>query len=775
MATTQEQENHYVDRGLTNIQPDPITKLKLQANIVLGDFIFNTIDEYGVVWVITNIKGWWNHPEAEVPDVPRGFGDGSYDVQGRYAARSLTLEGTFLVPRPELVELSRDRLIAATDLVYRGAWLKTGSNPIRASFVRLNGGVEIETTNARGRTNFSIELKAPDPIKYSWNDQEPEGYDVVELPAKNLTQGYSGTVAVNNIGNYTVPCYLEVLGTLASPATIFNRTTEQLIILTQGLNGSSSASIVNKKLDFDVNTLKDVATLTTTTSHNFLTGNIVNISGVGPEFDGEREITSTPSATTFTFDSESADIEAVAFKTLNNSVATIQTVSEHGFQVGDKIVLKDVDALFDGEYTVLSTPLTNTFTFAKTRVPPRTVTAKVLVSNIATLTTAGDHQFLVGETVTVSGVDVNFNGSFVITAVPASNQLSYAATRTNARSIVSKRMTDDVVTLTTSSAHGFVPNEGVNISSVDLSLNGGYTISSTPSTTTFSYKRARATQKSVIIKARSSNVATITTSEPHNFVVGEKVKIEGVDADFDGLYTITSLPSTTTFTYSDSGPNLVSTSVVNATVHSRSRVIKSYQLVGNVVTITTNSTHGAILNENITITGISSAINGTYQVESIPTSNTLTFSKTETNIPSTDVSGAFVEMSGTVPVTDVIPDGIATVSGSLPSSAATGTASVSDNVAKTAAGGYAIKKNNVIFTPGLSGANAFLSPEILEIDTKNREVAFNGEVEGARGRIDVLADFIELAPGENIIEFEDQGLPDGKANLRILYRSGWLG
>ena len=775
MATTQEQENHYVDRGLTNIEPDPITKLKLQANIVLGDFIFNTIDEYGVVWVITDIEGWWNHPEADIPDVPRGFGDGSYDVQGRYVARSLELQGSFLVPRPELVELSRDRLIAATDLVYKGAWLKTGSNPIRASFVRLAGGVEIETTNARGRTNFSIELRAADPIKYSWNDQEPEGYDIVELPAKNLTQGYSGTVTVNNIGNYTVPCYLEVLGNLASPATIFNRTTEQLIILTQGLNGSSSASIVNKKLDFDANTLKDVATLTTRTSHNFSAGNFVNISGVGPEFDGDREITSTPSATTFTFNSEAADIEAVAFKTLNNSVATIQTVSEHGFQVGDTILLKDVDALFDGEYEILSTPLTNTFTFAKTRVPPRTVTAKVLVSNIATLTTSGDHQFLVGETVTVAGVDVNFNGSFVITSIPASNQLSYAATRTNARSIVSKRMTDDVVTLTTSSAHGFVPNEGVNVSSVDLSLNGGYTISSTPSTTTFSYKRSRATQKSVIIKARSSNVATITTSEPHGFVVGEKVKIEGVDADFDGLYTITSLPSTTTFTYSDSGSNLVSTSVVNATVHSRSRVIKSYQLVGNVVTITTNSAHGAILNENITITGISSTINGTYQVEGIPTANTLTFSKTAANIVSTDVTGAFVEMSGTVPVTDVIPDGTATVSGSLPSSAATGTASVSDNVAKTAAGGYAIKRNDVIFTPGISGATAFLSPEILEIDTKNREVAFNGEVEGARGRIDVLADFIELAPGQNIIEFEDQGLPDGQANLRILYRSGWLG
>ena len=773
MATTQQEENHYVDRGLTDIQPDPITKLKLQANIVLGEFTFNTIDEDGVVWVITNIVGWWNHPEAETPDIPRGFGDGSYDVQGKYVARSLTLQGTFLVPRPELVEAARDKLVAATDLVYKGAWLKTGSNPIRASFVRLAGAVEIETTNARGRTNFSIELRAPDPVKYAWNDQEPDGYEIVEIPAKNLSEGLPGTATVTNIGNYPVSCYLEVLGDLASPATIFNRTTEQLIILTQGLNGSSSAEITNKRLSFDESSLKDIATLTTTTAHNFSKGNFVNISGVGEGFDGDQEILSVPSATTFTYETSVAQIEAVSFKTLTNGVATIQTVAEHGFSTGDSILLSQVDDLFDGSYVVTGTPADNTFTFAKTRVPPRTVTSSVLVSNVATLTTSDSHQFLVGETVTVTGLGINFDGSHVIIATPASNQFSYASTRTNARSVVNKAMTGEVVTLSTSEPHGFVVNEGVNVSGVDLSLNGGYSISSVTNNT-FSYRRPRATEKSVSIKARSSNVATLTTSTPHGFVVGEKVKISGVDGTFDGTVTITSLPSNTTFTYANSGSNIVSTTVTNATVHAQSRVIKSYELVGNKVTITTNSTHGAIFGERVTISGISSQINGTYTITEIPTSNTFSYAKTGSNIASTDVTGAYAEFSGTINSVAVIPDGTATVSGSLPSTAVTGTASVSDNVSKTPAGGYAIKRNDVQFTPGLTGANAFLSPEILEIDTKSREVAFNGEVEGARGRIDVLADFIELAPGENIIEFEDQGASDGKANLRIFYRSGWL-
>ena len=165
---------------------------------------------------------------------------------------------------------------------------------------------------------------------------------------------------------------------------------------------------------------------------------------------------------------------------------------------------------------------------------------------------------------------------------------------------------------------------------------------------------------------------------------------------------------------------------------------------------------------------------GSYIVTSIPNNTSFTYSKTDTNVALADVAGAFVEMPGTIVSMGISPDGLATVAGSLPFQAATGTASVSDTIARIVASGKAIKTNEVTFTPGITGATAVLQSDILEIDTKNREVAFNGELEGARGRIDVLADFIELAPGDNVIEFEDDGAPEGTGNLRIYYRSGWL-
>lgn len=772
--SSQAQENNFVDRGLIPLPQPHLTGMKLQANIVLGEFIFNTTDEYGVTWVITNIDGWWRHPTPEMPDIPRGFGDGSYDVQGRYAARTFSLEGIFLTPDPALVEAARDRLVAATNLVYQGVWLKTGSNPIRASFVRLAGEVNIDTVNARGRTEFAISLRAPDPIKYSWNDTNEDGYDTVDIPVKNLTLGYAGSGTVTNIGNYGVPCFLEVSGPFTGPGRIFNRTTEQLILLTQGLKGSVVTSIVNKQLVFDISTLTDIATLTTTVDHKFVVGDSVFISGLGSPFDGEQVIASIPTSTTFTYVANAAVIRLVSHKALSSSVATLETTAAHGFSAGQTILVNGVDSLFDGSYVITSTPTSSKFTYAKTRVPPRTITSKLLVSNIATLTTSDVHQFIVGESVTVAGLDVNFNGVYVITATPSSTEFSYAATRTNARPIVNKSMSSDVVTLTSSVPHGFTSNESVNISNIDLSLNGGYTITSVPSTTTFTYRRARSTQKDISIKALSSNVATLTTSTAHGYVVGEKVVVEGIGAPFDGTYTITTLPSSTTFTYAKTASDLISTAVVDATVRSGSRLIKSRQLAGNVVTITTINTHGIILGEQATIVGVGAPFDGSYIVTSIPNNTSFTYSKTDTNVALADVASSFVEMTGTIVSMGVSPDGLATVAGSLPFQAATGTASVSDTVARIVASGKAIKTNEVTFTPGITGATAVLQSDILEIDTKNREVAFNGELEGARGRIDVLADFIELAPGENVIEFEDDGAPEGTGNLRIYYRSGWL-
>lgn len=73
------------------------------------------------------------------------------------------------------------------------------------------------------------------------------------------------------------------------------------------------------------------------------------------QIDGSTEITDpTPSTI------------SLATKKIVSNVATMTTSAAHGLYVGTAITIADVDATFNGSYTVASVPTTTSFTFAKT-------------------------------------------------------------------------------------------------------------------------------------------------------------------------------------------------------------------------------------------------------------------------------------------------------------------------------------------------------------------------------------------------------------------------
>jgi hypothetical protein len=53
-------------------------------------------------------------------------------------------------------------------------------------------------------------------------------------------------------------------------------------------------------------------------------------------------------------------------KALTTNVATLTTSADHGFTAGQQVVVANVDAVFNGTYTIIATPLATTFTYAKT-------------------------------------------------------------------------------------------------------------------------------------------------------------------------------------------------------------------------------------------------------------------------------------------------------------------------------------------------------------------------------------------------------------------------
>ena len=76
----------------------------------------------------------------------------------------------------------------------------------------------------------------------------------------------------------------------------------------------------------------------------------------------------------------------------------------------------------------------------------------------------------------------------------------------------------------------------------------------------------------IVNKQLTSNVATLTTSTPHGFAVGDSVWVEGVDATFNsttGPHTITAVTSTT-FSYAKTAGNVGSTVVSSSVARAQS-------------------------------------------------------------------------------------------------------------------------------------------------------------------------------------------------------------
>ena len=93
----------------------------------------------------------------------------------------------------------------------------------------------------------------------------------------------------------------------------------------------------------------------------------------------------------------------------------------------------------------------------------------------------------------------------------------------------------------------FVGNQN-NADTQDLGLVGEYSAPVTISTAT------------VNNKALTDNVATLTTAAAHNFLVGDRILVAGVDATFNGTYALTAVTSTT-FSYAKTNANVTSAAV----------------------------------------------------------------------------------------------------------------------------------------------------------------------------------------------------------------------
>jgi uncharacterized repeat protein (TIGR02543 family) len=233
-----------------------------------------------------------------------------------------------------------------------------------------------------------------------------------------------------------------------------------------------------------------------------------------------------------------------------------------------------------------------------------TITNRVLTSQVATLTTSTPHEFTVGTSVVITmASDTRYAGTRVITAVPTPTSFSYALSLVN---LASTSVSDGTVTwLSNPTFNKGAPLIHPSATKTGNTFAGWYT-ASTDGTLIGGAGGNYSPNMSASIVNRSltSNVATLTTSSPHGFVVGMSVIVVNINSTFNGTYTVASVPTSTTFTYAKTATDVTAAAVSPAGRATLSALTLYAQFVGNTFAISYNG------NGN---TGGTIPANGSYQ------------------------------------------------------------------------------------------------------------------------------------------------------------------
>ena len=296
------------------------------------------------------------------------------------------------------------------------------------------------------------------------------------------------------------------------------------------------------------------------------------------------------------------------------------------------------------------------------------------------------------------------SGTVSLASIAASSALTVGAAATPV-SITKATEAGTTVTITVGS-NPFSTGNSVVISGITpAGYNGTYTVtkpSGSSGNTTFTYTDTSGltTPATSVTGAtatlagsgatESGNTVTITTTAANTgkLVVGDNVSVVGVGvAGYNGTYQVATIPSTTTFTYTDSTSGLAASGA--GTVGDTS--ITGASEVGTTVTLNLTTAPTVTLTpgtSTVTVAGVTpTTYNGTYTVTAVPTSTSLQF---------TDSAGIAAGGAGSVSQ----PGTSCTASGGLGNESLTALHAGTCTVTATQAGnaGYSAASDSVTYT-----------------------------------------------------------------------------
>jgi len=164
---------------------------------------------------------------------------------------------------------------------------------------------------------------------------------------------------------------------------------------------------------------------------------------------------------------------------------------------------------------------------------------------------------------------------------------------------------------------------------------------------------ATATRFNISNKAIASNLATVTTSAVHGITqVGTIVTIQGVDSTFDGVWTIHSIPTTSTFTFVSTTATVASAAVspvgtatfnTGASGVTSGFTITNKVVQSNIATLTSSSAHGLVVGDMVAVTIGDTIYDGDeINIIAVPTTTTFCYTVTTASAANAAVSqGSF--------------------------------------------------------------------------------------------------------------------------------------
>lgn len=657
---SQAEEKKLVDQALmSKYSNGHYEGMDLNADVTIGDLVLNSIDENGVVWVCTDIEGWWGHSEPEIPDIQRGVEDGAYDVTGRYKARVLTLKGVIMVQDISQLTAARDTLIASTNLVREGAWLRTNEEPTRAAFVRLSGRPTISTVNARGRTEFSIGLKAADPIKYKWNDSTIDGTESIDIP--RLAIPTAGTDVYNVIRRAAVGGICTITTSVPHGYAV-----GQVVVVNNvnsAYNGTFKiTAVTSDTISYNPAGATEEASTTSTgtvvnksqvTVYNEGTADVRAIFTITGPIGSGSTITNSTTGEQLKLVSQlrgSGPIARVIASELYNNVATLETASEHQLIVGDVVEVYGLGEPFDIVQTVVE---------SVTTTAPFTFSYSVTAADTGSSVEEGGVSLKNNDVLTINTYDrsVTYNGDIIghrskvdtlvdwIKLAPGANTVTFddsidpftviykdfedttgvaTLTTENAHFLVPgqeitvtlneqatltrKQLYDNLVTLKTATPHGFSIGDSIDVLSTEISTIVNKELTDDVVTLTTQFEHGIALDDTIIVdlntsstitsKSSTANVVTLQTEDPHGASVGDAVTVSlPTSASIAGKSLTSNVATVTTL----NAHNYSVGDSITITLPLTASVVNKY-ISGSVVVLTTNTSHGFSVNDRVAVT-----------------------------------------------------------------------------------------------------------------------------------------------------------------------------